>query len=116
MSKSETKKCPECGKTFEPSFGKRTCSPYCAQQRQRKQLLQLSEKRKAEREERRQKKGTRVCEVCGKDYLPVTGNQKYCGPTCAVAGLQAAIERQRERRQAEIEAKRREREERKIRK
>jgi hypothetical protein len=49
-----------------------------------------------------------VCEVCETDYLPVTGNQKYCGPTCAAAGLQAAIERQRERRQKEIAAKRKE--------
>jgi endogenous inhibitor of DNA gyrase (YacG/DUF329 family) len=107
-STETTVECPECGIKFEPSFGRRTCSQRCAQLRQRKQLIALSERRKLEREARRREKGTRVCEVCETDYLPVTGNQKYCGPTCAAAGLQAAIERQRERRQKEIAAKRKE--------
>lgn len=33
----------------------------------------------------------RICTICGKEYMPVTGNQKYCCAACRQAGHNALV-------------------------
>lgn len=69
-------KCWQCGKEFDGRIRSRYC-PDCAAERQR------------ERDRQRRKTGAARklgsidhCEICGAEYVVVSGRQRYC-PTCA---------------------------------
>lgn len=72
------KHCTLCGAEFLAGPNAKYCRD-CARERQRKSASACNQKRfHAENPEARVVGSTQVCEVCGKDYVLRSGNQKTC--------------------------------------
>src|SRR4051812_34632567 len=89
---------PGCNKSLPPGRLK-YCGKECAAQAQQEQLEAITVKR---REERAKKPPTK-CAIpsCTGTFHPTSSSHKYCCDACSLKGLQAAIDRQRQRREVE---------------
>lgn len=91
------KRCSICKRKFIPSNGRhKLCSAACRAER----AVQVA----AAQNTRRRAAGHRplagrVCAACPRVFDAKTPAEKYCGQECKAKGLQAAIARQRERRE-----------------
>jgi hypothetical protein len=93
--KKRERACLVCEKPFPVKGKKLTCSDDCAKKRHQEQLARLAESRRIGPKKPKQ------CAICQAEFQPVHDGQKYCPkPECKKAGLETAIERQRQRRQA----------------
>lgn len=78
------KKCVICGKLFQATGSRKTCSPECSEENHRKKTRELNKKRTemarvARAQERR--KNPRICPVCGGVVLR-DKNAVYCSSAC----------------------------------
>lgn len=94
--------CSECAGRV-PTGRTVTCSTACAKARQGRQLADRSAARSAAAKRNLKRR----CEapLCGREFTAEHGNIRYCSDPCRVAGLAAAVERQRGRRQAQRKEK-----------
>jgi hypothetical protein len=73
--------CEHCGKGYAGRSGSRFCGRACSAAARRL--------------------GARLCEVCGDEFQPRWGVQKYCSPTCRTAAMKAAASRPRPNRRVD---------------
>ena len=87
---------PNCGKALPPGRHK-YCSQECASAAHQDQLEAITEKRRVVR---RQKPPVKCAILtCTGTLIPTNSSHKYCSIECSLKGLQAAIDRQRLRRE-----------------
>lgn len=92
--------CVECTKLFHRKGTRRiVCSDQCAVAHRQKQFDQYNARKKQHRAATPRE--PRQCKICTKLFTPTSNNQVYCtDEKCKRAGLEQAIERQRQRREA----------------
>ena len=84
--KTAKKFCAICGKEFEPVGSQKYCSPECAKKAFKASRRKYRRKyRQAKREERKKNLLTngKICAICGDEFIPTNGSQKYCSPECS---------------------------------
>ena len=83
---SLTLTCVVCGREFRAARrAAKTCSPAC--KAARRNAVQR-ERRKARRERMRGRPfglRARACDMCGKEFVPTSGRQRYCSRECRFA-------------------------------
>lgn len=89
-----TKKCVVCGKLFEMSRNKKTCSSECADIR-RKYVNRINDRKRREEARIAQESVKITCPVCGKKFVSKKG-KRYCSDDCR---RKAEEKRNRERYQ-----------------
>ena len=100
--------CIVCGREYETNFPQsKCCSDMCRDEHKRRYALDYVNKHKPEAHEKKHYTlEPRLCVVCGKEYTPKAGNQKYCSDKCSYEHRKPkTLEYERERyRRKQLEA------------
>lgn len=91
---TDKKKCPRCGKEFEPSS---KFQKFCCKDCHYQHTLEQNRSRTAAK----LAKMVKICECCGAEFTPKKVNQKYCCPACANKGYYAKLNEERRQMRAE---------------
>lgn len=76
------KTCDICGKTFETTSKTYLCSPECRLEHQRAKNREYARTMRAKKMKAPKEKTMKKCLICGREFLPKSNNQRYCGNQC----------------------------------